>query len=91
MAKYKAGDRVVVRDDLRPNISYRMEDSLISDGVVGIMFKFAGKTVTIDKYSELFHKYRIFECCYNWTDEMFLGLESDVHGMPADFEMEDYI
>ena len=66
--KYKAGDKVRVRKDLKINLSYG--DDVFAEG----MEKFKGKPVTID-YIER-EKYCIQEDNNNWawTDEMFEGL-----------------
>ncbi len=78
MARYKPGDRVVVRPDLRGGILYKMLDgSGESNDATEEMIELADKVVTI---VETNRQYRIDGSCYNWTDEMFLGLESDVYG-----------
>ena len=66
--KFKVGDKVKVRKDLRVNLSYG------DDAFVTGMEKFIGTTVTID-YIER-GKYYIQEDNneWSWTDEMFEGL-----------------
>lgn len=65
--KYKVGDKVRVRNDLKFGYEYGMH-SFTSD-----MSRFCGKIVTIKSV----HKgdYRIVECEYWWTDEMFEPVE----------------
>lgn len=75
MARYKPGDRVIVREDLIEKKRYYMEDHHWDDTVAPEMIRFAGKVVTIKKSWE---KYSIEECLWNWTDEMFVGLEAEV-------------
>ena len=72
--KYKPGDRVRVRSDLKVGRQYYMADKSTSDRWVGRMESFAGKVVTID-YILTCGKYRVKECpSYNWTDGMFEDL-----------------
>lgn len=60
--KYKVGDKVKVRSDLRVGKSYG-EHAFVHD-----MFKFRGKIVTIESVWK--QGYRIEEDAYWWTDEM---------------------
>lgn len=70
--KYKAGDKVIVRHDLRTDHRYRMEDSKVDDVATPYMVDYAGQIVTI---LECFaKKYRIVEGSCFWTDGMFEGL-----------------
>lgn len=77
MAKYKVGDRVVVRRDIMLGKVYFMDghqdstDHSFRDSVIHPMVGFAGKTVTI---SAVGSKYTIEEDSHNWTDGMFSGL-----------------
>lgn len=68
--KYNVGDKVRVRKDLRADWCkvYRMEDKSFGDTFVSGMAHLVGKVVTIKTADK---KYRIEECGYNWTDEMF--------------------
>lgn len=68
MTFFKPGDRVTVRSDLIQGDQYYMSDSQYCDSVVDGMMTMLGKTVTI---SDASWRYRIEECGYNWTDEMF--------------------
>ena len=63
--KYKVGDRVRVRKDLIVNEVYGNDCFVI--GMKGML----GKTVTIDSVNEGAEKYRIKECGFHWTEEMF--------------------
>ena len=70
IVKYKAGDKVRVRKDLKERMGYGCER------FTDAMKKQMGKIVTIsnvidDRY------YYIQEDIYNWTDEMFEGLVED--------------
>lgn len=65
--KYKVGDKVKVRSDLRVGKSYG-EHTFVHD-----MFKFMGKIVTIESVRE--RGYRIEEDAYWWTDEMLEPVE----------------
>lgn len=69
MTFFKPGDRVTVRRDLIRDRQYYMSDLVTCDSVVNTMMTMLGKTVTIS--GNTFGKYRIDECGYNWTDEMF--------------------
>lgn len=70
MAKYKVGDKVRVKADIKEDVSYKMEDSSWKDCAVPRMVKFAGKIVTIKRVG---YKYSIEEDngYYTWTDGMF--------------------
>ncbi len=65
--KYKVGDKVKVRSDLRVGKSYG-EHTFVHD-----MFIFMGKIVTIESVWE--QGYRIEEDAYWWTDEMLEPVE----------------
>lgn len=65
--KYKVGDKVKVRSDLRVGKSYG-EHAFVHD-----MFKFRGKIVTIESVWK--QGYRIEEDTYWWTDEMLEPVE----------------
>ena len=72
--KYKVGDVVEVRADLKCGVEYHMMDHKESDSAVEEMLKLRGKNVTIAGYSA--NEYRIKEDDeeWHWTDEMFAGL-----------------
>lgn len=65
--KYKVGDKVRVRSDLKVGKSYG-EHAFLHD-----MFKFVGKIVTIESVWK--QGYRIEEDTYWWTDEMLEPVE----------------
>lgn len=73
--KYKIGDKVRVRDDLRLEEVYKMDNGTDYDSVVFEMLKLKGKEATILTYTDS-NKYLISEDggCWSWTDEMFSGL-----------------
>lgn len=71
--KYKVGDKVRVRKDLKAGKIYYMERSSININAVVDMCKLAGEIVTILTVGS---KYTIKEDLYEWTDEMFEGLVS---------------
>lgn len=73
--KYKVGDKVKVRSDLRVGKDYG-EHVFVHD-----MFKFEGKIVTIESVRE--RGYRIEEDPYWWTDEMFEPVE-EIEEMSAE-------
>lgn len=90
MARYKVGDRVVVRDDIVPEdgTEYYMEDREWGDAFVKGMESMLGRVVTIESIQ---HKYRIKEANFNWTDEMFVGLESEVFGCDNAAPVDDLL
>ena len=63
--KYKVGDKVRVREDLIVDKEYGNDCFVI--GMKGML----GKTVTIDSVNEETEIYRIKECGFHWTEEMF--------------------
>jgi hypothetical protein len=75
MAKYKVGDKVIVRRDLVVGQVYEMETGTYTDTFEAPMRKFAGQEVTI---SEVIEKdsiswYHLKEDVdyWAWVDEMF--------------------
>jgi len=64
MAKYKVGDRVRVKSDLKNETQYGR------DITTGDMISFAGKEVTIRTVTSA-GSYKIEGNTWNWTDEMF--------------------
>lgn len=67
--KYKVGDKVRVRKDLNESTYYG------GYGMYSEMLDKVGCVATIEKL--LSDCYRINECGYMWTDEMFEGLAED--------------
>ena len=76
MAKYKVGDKVRVRSDLKEDTRYYMEKSDIGNIVNRQMLDLAGATVTIQNITSR-GKYHIEESIWTWTDEMFEGLADE--------------
>lgn len=76
MAKYKVGDKVRVRSDLKLGKHYLMEDEETGDSFVKPMDNLLGKVVTIKEITDR-QKYRIEEMGFNWTDKMFEGLAEE--------------
>lgn len=58
--KYKVGDKVRVRDDLRLGEFYKMDNGNDGDNVVLVMLKLKGKEATISAYTDS-NKYLILE------------------------------
>lgn len=67
--KYKVGDRVKVREDLKLQKTY---DSYLTCN--DSMVKKAGLVVTIKECDNEYGRYKIDADDWNWTDEMFEGL-----------------
>lgn len=73
MSRYKVGDIVTVRSDLREGESYYMDDGNNYNNVITEMLELRGKTVRIsrvDRYDGQYQLYEDLSGCY-WTDEMF--------------------
>ena len=69
--KYKVGDKVVVRVDLK---TFREIGELYGGySATKTMIEFAGKVVTISKVDYDHYKIEDDKGSYNWTDEMFSG------------------
>lgn len=76
MAKFKVGDKVRVRSDLKEDKWYSMEDDSRRNVVTGSMAKLRGEIVTIIKIED--GQYKIEGSSYvKWTDRMFEGLAKD--------------
>lgn len=72
MAKYKVGDKVVVREDLRTDVpKYYMADKSDHNCVVDEMLKYRGNTLTIKVASAGGYRLEEDNECWTWTDEMF--------------------
>ena len=77
MAKYKPGDKVRVRKDLKPHEYYSMASNCCSDVATEPMCRFAGEVVTILSVSECTGKYKIKEDQrFYWTDGMLKPVET---------------
>lgn len=74
--KYKVGDKVRVRKDLKLGQKYYMADKKVCNGVVNAMEGLKGQVVTISGITPG-GQYHVKECPYGklwaycWTDEMF--------------------
>lgn len=72
---YRPGDKVRVREDLRPGVDYAVERGGPECRAHGNMFDYRGEVVTI--YTLTSHyRYLIEELpspVYKWTDDMFVG------------------
>ena len=67
--KYKIGDKVRVRQDLKLGTHYYMQDSTNWNCVTTEMMELGGKEVTISEFHN--GQYVIFESFWHRTDEMF--------------------
>ena len=77
--KYKIGDKVRVKDNLKVGKIYFMSNTTEFDSVEQEMLKFKGKEVTISSCTDS-EKYYIKEDDgkWSWTDEMFSGLATSL-------------
>lgn len=72
--KYKVGDKVRVREDLIVDKDYG-EECFVRGMVI-----MKGKEVTIEAAYDDVKKYRIKECGFNWTEEMFEDARPSLKG-----------
>ena len=83
MAKYKIGDKVIVRSDLDEDTEYYMDDKSDYWYPEEEMVALGGKVITIKDYKS--GSYYLAEetsgDCF-WTDEMFVGLEDGKEETP---------
>lgn len=70
--KYKPGDKVVVRDDLRLGVRYYSKDGGAYSVATPTMIRMRGKVATIKEIT--YHRYFIYESGFYWTDDMFDGI-----------------
>lgn len=77
MARYKAGDRVKVRDDLEPDTRYYMYDRSTSNYAIKEMRMLGGSYVTICSIGPS-GQYTIVEHPCYWTDEMFVDISVSI-------------
>lgn len=82
--KYKVGDKVRVRRDLKHHVYYEMEDAGTKNTFVSAMADLSGKIVTISGYRA--GQYVLEEQLgkYLWVDEMFDGYAFPEEDMDAD-------
>lgn len=90
--KYKVGDKVKIRSDLRAD-RYNMQSG---DGLgwwaVDMMLQYAGETVTIAEVKSFKGNpyYKIEEHVFKWVDGMFEGLaEEPAPELHEDWSWED--
>ena len=69
--KYKVGDKVIVRSDLKNDVSYG------SQCTVEEMMDYKGNVVTISEVGQTCYQIEEDEEGWSWTDEMFEGLVED--------------
>ena len=69
--KYKPGDQVIVRSDLRNGACYCAEDGSAHTVAIPSMLSLRGRTVTIRQIIQ--HRYLIYGSTLYWTDGMFDG------------------
>ena len=86
MYMYQVGDRVRVRCDLNQRQTYYTANKEDYNSATNDMVLFAGKVVTIS--DQIYGQYRVKECAFYWTDEMFEGLE-DKDTTVFEFNPED--
>lgn len=78
MSKFKVGDRVVVRSDLKVDERYPQQGERVARCLVtSDMAKLAGKVVTIGE-SVYPDRYRVCGSARSWTDGMFEGLATNM-------------
>ena len=82
MARYKAGDRVRVRNDLKTSDAirrnkYYMDDGKTCDIVIEEMLEYCGQVMTISRVS-CDGKYVLLGAPCRWTDEMLVGANINI-------------
>ena len=92
--KYNVGDKVKIREDLKYDTKYYMDDGTHWNTFVPEMKSFLGAVVTIKEIS-YGNSYRLEETDrWNWTDEMFEGLAKPtldlniIKGAKSDIDMK---
>lgn len=75
--KYKVGDKLRVKKDLKIDIAYFMEDRSGSDCIVDDMLQFSNQVAVITHCNDTFYQINLDKGAYYWTDEMFEGLVSE--------------
>lgn len=70
--RYKIGEKVRIKNDLERNKMYYMYGGGEWNTCNNAMMSFRGSIATISGYNS--GQYRLHECGYFWTDEMFENL-----------------
>lgn len=85
--KYKVGNQVRVRQDLKPGVKYGM------DTAVDKMCDLCGQVVTISEACDEGAYYHIEEdeCCFFWADEMFDMTNGGMIRSMSDKELADWL
>lgn len=76
MLKYKPGDKVTIRSDLRLNKRYHMLSNSYAATVNSSMKMLVGKERIIESIARGTH-YFLEGSTYHWTDEMFCSTPQD--------------
>lgn len=72
MTKYKIGDKVTIKSNLKKDNFYPMEHDPHGETIVNkSMLALAGKEVVIESIREDCKGYNLVGNCWNWTDSMF--------------------
>jgi hypothetical protein len=77
--KYKVGDEVVIRKDLKCGVGYKMRGRQCGTYICSRMLEFCGKTAIITHACD--DHYRLQGEGWWWADEMFAGLASEMPKM----------
>ena len=72
--KYKVGDKLRVKKDLKIDTAYFMEDRSGSDCIVDDMLQFSNQVAVITHCNDTFYQINLDKGAYYWTDEMFEDL-----------------
>lgn len=94
MALYHAGDRVIVRPDIKRGERYWMSSGDASDVATSEMEAMANRTVTIKALTRYSGKYKVVEDenGLSWTDDMFIPFEcTDDFGMSDEKDFSDFL
>ena len=73
--RYKPGDHVIIRSDLRRGVRYYAEDNSVYTMATSTMVDMRGSTVTIEGITH--NRYVICEGGFYWTDDMFDGVATE--------------
>ena len=79
LTKYKVGDEVVIRKDLKVGVEYKMRGRHSGTYIADRMLEFCGKKAKIRLACDDY--YILCGEGWHWTDEMFAGLASEMPKM----------